>query len=196
MLVYELFFSRSYLARFVLRKKRDDTTPTTNTKKQCEHHKDSMKHTQPTQASTHTTHITQHDQRSSLEMMELVSLHHGGHLITPHRAPLRGGVQSRPTPGEASPAMEDTNADAHGWGGGYNTIEEVVDVAHSPCVSSTGLPPDLPLLDLKTNQSDHRTPKEVVLALRRTLRKVNHLQTRPQAAGHHPADATPHSQGV
>jgi hypothetical protein len=117
MLVYELFFSRSYLARFVLRKKRDDTTPTTNTKKQCEHHKDSMKHTQPTQASTHTTHITQHDQRSSLEMMELVSLHHGGHLITPHRAPLRGGVQSRPTPGEASPAMEDTTADAHGWGG-------------------------------------------------------------------------------
>jgi hypothetical protein len=51
-------------------------------------------------------------------MMELVSLHHGGHLITPHRAPLRGGIQSRPTPGEASPAMEDTTADAHGWGGG------------------------------------------------------------------------------
>jgi hypothetical protein len=129
--------------------------------------------------------------------MELVALHHGGHISAPHRAPLHGGFESRPTPGEASPAMEATTADARGGPAAMlRKLPKPRTARTSRDITSTGPPPDLPLLDLKTNQSDHRTPNGVVLAPWRTLRKDNHLQTRPKVVRHYPADATPLSQGA
>jgi hypothetical protein len=84
-------------------------------------------------------------------MMELAVLHHGGHLIAPHRAPPRGGFQSRPTLGEASPSME-VVADTRGGLAALLKKPPMLCIAPTPRdVRSIGSSPDLPLLDLKTD---------------------------------------------
>jgi hypothetical protein len=50
--------------------------------------------------------------------------------------------------------------------------------------------PNMPLLDLKTDWSDHPTPNGVVWAPWRTMRKGIHLQTQPKDVQLHPPDAT------
>jgi hypothetical protein len=116
-------------------------------------------------------------------MMEFVALHHEGYLFAPHS----GRFQSRSVSGEAFLAME--AADARG---GPAALLKKRLMPHD--VPSTGLSPDMPLLDLRTNRSDYPMPNGVVLATWRTMRKIIHLQTQPKDVQLHPANATPHSQ--
>jgi hypothetical protein len=113
-----------------------------------------------------------------------------GHLSAPHRAPLHGVFKSRPTPGKASLTMEAATVDTRE---GPVAPSKKSPKPHD--VPSIGLSPNLPLVNLQTGQSDHRAPKGVLLVPWRTLRKDNHLQSRPKALRHHPAEATPHDQG-
>jgi hypothetical protein len=101
--------------------------------------------------STHNRHKPPLNMTNGVQRGELVTRHHGGHLRTPHRAPSRGGFQSRPTLGEASPAMEVTAVDARVGPAALLKKSSMSRTVHyTPRdVPSLGLSSDLPLLDLK-----------------------------------------------
>jgi hypothetical protein len=149
---------------------------------------------QTTNTSLHVTNqTTQHNQRGSPEMMELVALHHGGHLSIPHRAPLRGGFESWPMPGAASPVMDAAAVNTRGAPQHYQRSRQC---QAQPAHHMTSLQQDRHLICLARPKNwPEWPPKGVVLAPQRTLRKGNHLQTRPKVVRHHLADATPQPRG-
>jgi hypothetical protein len=167
-----VYFSRLCLAHFTLRKKRDDATPTTNTDKQREHHKDNIKHTQTTKSPRNNpNHITK----------ELAG-NDGACHPPPWRPPKRTTLCLTPwrLPKLAYAGRGIPRHEGHHHRcpqGPYNTVKEAANAVHNLHIPSIGPSHDLPLLDLKIEQSDHRMPNGVVLAPWRTLRKGNHLQT-------------------